>query len=106
MKIEFYEPPMCCPTGLCGPSPDEKLIKLNQDIDILKQKYAGIEIERYMITTHPLKFRENEDVYRMVKDGGKKSLPITTYNGTVIKSGEYPALEEMEKRIGDELSGN
>lgn len=38
MKIEFFEPPMCCPTGLCGPSPDEKIVKLNENIEILKKK--------------------------------------------------------------------
>lgn len=106
MKIEFFEPPMCCPTGLCGPSPDEKLIRLSQNIEYLKNRYPGIEIERYMITTHPMKFRENEDIYKLVKDNGRKILPITAYNGDVIKSGEYPTLEEMEKRIGDELGGN
>lgn len=99
MKIEFFEPPMCCPTGLCGPTPDERLIRLGQDIDFLKNKYPGIEIERYMITTHPLKFRENEDVYKLVKDNGRKILPVTTYNGKVIKTGEYPSLEEMEKEL-------
>lgn len=105
-KIEFYEPPMCCPTGLCGPSPDERLIKLNQNIDFLKKKYPDIEIERYMITIHPLKFRENASVYQLVKDNGRKSLPITTYNDEIIKSGEYPTIEEMEERIGDELNEN
>lgn len=105
MKIEFYEPPMCCPTGLCGPAPDEKLIRLNQNIESLKNKYQGIEIERYMITTHPQKFRENESVYKMVKENGRKCLPITTYNGLIFKSGEYPTIDEMEQRIGDELIG-
>jgi hypothetical protein len=106
MKIEFYEPPMCCPTGLCGPTPDEKLIRLNQDIENLKKEYLGIEIERYMITTHAMKFRENADVYKLVKDEGRKSLPVTTYNGKIFKSGEYPSIDEMEKKIGDELNGN
>lgn len=106
MKIEFFEPPMCCPTGLCGPAPDERLIKLNQDIEFLKNKYQGIEINRYMITTHPLKFRENISVYNLVKDNGRKSLPITTYNDEVLKTGDYPTLDELEEKIGDELNGH
>lgn len=105
MKIEFFEPPMCCSTGLCGPSPDQKLIQLNQDIEYLKKKYPNIEIERYMITTSPLKFRENANVYKIVRENGRKSLPITTYNGEVVKSGEYPTIDEMENKIGDEISG-
>ncbi|MCG0276793.1 MAG: arsenite efflux transporter metallochaperone ArsD [Thermosediminibacteraceae bacterium] len=99
MKIEFYEPPMCCPTGLCGPTVDEKLVKLNENIEFLKKKYPGIEIQRYMITQQPLKFKENQSVYKLIQDKGKEALPITTFNGEVIKVGEYPSLEEMEKKI-------
>ena len=106
MIIEFYEPPMCCSTGLCGPAPDERLIKLSENINYLKDKYSDIKIERYMITTQPLKFRENASVYQLIKENGKNALPITTYNYEIVKIGEYPSLEEMEKRIGDEADGN
>ncbi|WP_432663120.1 arsenite efflux transporter metallochaperone ArsD [Wukongibacter baidiensis] len=102
MKIEFFEPPMCCPTGVCGPSVDEKLVKLMENIEHLKKKYEDIQIERYMITQQPMKFKENEKVYKLVKDNGKKVLPVTTVNGEVIKANEYPTLEEMEKSLGDE----
>lgn len=106
MKLEFFEPPMCCSTGLCGPSVDERLVKLNENIELLKKKYTDIQIERYMITQQPLKFKENESVYKLVQDNGKKVLPITTVNGKVIKTHEYPTLEEIEKSIGDESNGN
>ncbi|MDO7786608.1 arsenite efflux transporter metallochaperone ArsD [Desulforamulus aquiferis] len=99
MKIEFYEPPMCCPTGICGPSVDEKLVKLVENIDTLKKKYTGLEIERYMMTQQPSKFKENDSVYKLVKEQGKDVLPIATFNGEVIKTGGYPTLDEMEKII-------
>jgi len=102
MKLEFYEPPMCCATGLCGPSPDERLVRLSQNINILKEQYPGIEIERYMISQQPLKFRESPEVYKLVTSNGKKILPVTTFNGKVIKSEDYPSLEEMEKIIRGE----
>ena len=81
MRIEFFEPPMCCSTGLCGPTVDETLVRLNEDIGKLKQKFPGIIIERYMITQQPLKFRNNNEVYRLVKVNGRDVLPITTVNG-------------------------
>ncbi len=102
MRIEFFEPPMCCPTGVCGPSVDEKLVRLTENIESLKNKYEGIQIERYMITQHPMKFKENHGVYKLVKDNGRKILPITVINGQVIKTHEYPTLEEMVKSLGDE----
>lgn len=103
MKVEFFDPPMCCSTGICGPSVDQKLVKLTEDI--AKLKGEGIEVERYMISQQPLKFRENQEVYDLVKANGKVVLPITTVNGKVIKSKEYPTYEEIKKHIGDEQIG-
>ncbi|QNO15298.1 arsenite efflux transporter metallochaperone ArsD [Alkalicella caledoniensis] len=100
MKIEFFDPPMCCSTGICGPSVDEKLVKLGEDIAKLKQK--GIEVERYMISQQPMKFRENEEVYKLVRENGKVVLPVTAINGKVFKSKEYPTLEEMLTQLGVE----
>ncbi|PKM80804.1 MAG: arsenical resistance operon transcriptional repressor ArsD [Firmicutes bacterium HGW-Firmicutes-14] len=102
MKVEFFEPPMCCSTGLCGPAPDKTLVRLNQDINNLKEKYPGIIVERYMITQQPLKFRDNEEVYRLVKENSKVILPITTLNGKVINTHRYPALDEIVEAIEGE----
>lgn len=106
MKIEFYEPPMCCSTGICGPSVDERLIRLKENIDTLKNKYEDLEIYRYMISQQPLKFRVNREVYSIVSEQGKKSLPIAAINGKVFKVGDYPSLEEMEKLIEGEKGEN
>jgi hypothetical protein len=99
MKIEFYEPPMCCSTGLCGPSVDESLVKLNENIERIKKEHPEVEVARYMITQQPLKFRENEEVYGLVRDIGKSILPITTVDGNVIATQGYPSWEELEKQI-------
>ncbi|MCC5912128.1 MAG: arsenite efflux transporter metallochaperone ArsD [Clostridiaceae bacterium] len=102
MKIEIYDPPMCCSTGICGPSVDETLVKLQENLETLKKKYSDAVVERYMVTQQPLKFRENEEVYKLVKEKGREILPITTVNGRVIKVNGYATLEEMEKEIGAE----
>lgn len=99
IRLEFFDPPMCCPTGICGPSVDEKLVQLQSDIETLRAKYPDLVIERYMITQQPLKFRENEAVYQLVKEKSRAVLPITALNGKVIKTKQYPALAEMEQRI-------
>jgi len=100
MKLEIFDPPMCCPTGICGPSVDDKLVILSQNLEILKNKYAGIEINRYMITQQPQKFRDNQEVFATIKEKGKEVLPITTVNGRIIKVSGYPSLEEIEKELG------
>lgn len=99
MKIEFFEPPMCCSTGLCGPSVDESLVRLNENIERIKKEYPGVEVVRYMITQQPLKFRENEEVYSLVRDIGQSMLPITTVDGKVITTQGYPTWEELEQQI-------
>lgn len=101
MKIEFFEPPMCCPTGICGPSVDERLVRLKENIELLEKKYEDLEISRYMLSTHPLKFRTNREVYQLIQENGRKALPITAVNRKVMKTGDYPSLEEMESYIAD-----
>ncbi|ABR47202.1 Arsenical resistance operon trans-acting repressor ArsD [Alkaliphilus metalliredigens QYMF] len=99
MKIEIYDPPMCCSSGICGPSVDDTLIKLNEDIELLKKEYPDASVERYMITQQPLKFRENEAVFKMVKEKGKEILPITTVNGKIIKYSGYATYEEIQTHL-------
>jgi len=30
--VEFFDPPMCCPSGLCGPTLDQTLLDVNEMI--------------------------------------------------------------------------
>ncbi len=43
-KIEIFDPAMCCPTGICGPSIDPELIRISIAVNNLKNK--GIDIVR------------------------------------------------------------
>ena len=106
MKLEIFDPAMCCSTGICGPSVDERLVRIKENIEILKGKYEELEIHRYMISTHPLKFRTNRDVFALVKEKGKNALPITTLNGKIVAHGDYLTLDEMQKLIEGEKSEN
>lgn len=99
VRLVFYDPPMCCSSGLCGPNVDDKLVQLQADIETLKASYPNLIIERYMITQQPLKFRENPAVYQLVREKGKQMLPITTINGVVVKTGQYPQLAELKQGI-------
>jgi hypothetical protein len=102
MKVEFFEPPMCCSTGLCGPAPDKTLVQLSEDINKLKEKFPDVIVERYMISQQPLKFRDNEEVYKLVKEHSKEILPVTTLNGRIIKSRNYPSFDEIAAEIEGE----
>ncbi|MBN9645691.1 arsenite efflux transporter metallochaperone ArsD [Terrisporobacter glycolicus] len=102
MKLEIFEPTMCCSTGICGPSVDEKLVKISEDIETLKKEFEGIIIERYQPQTHALKFMANMEVGKLVRENSQKILPITVLDGKVIKSGSYPTLEELKSNLRGE----
>ena len=94
-KFVIYDPPMCCSSGVCGPNPDQALIDIQGTITGLRK--SGVEIERYMITQSPEKFKENPEVIALIQKHQLKVLPITTYNGEIVRMGAYPTLEEFRK---------
>jgi hypothetical protein len=102
MKLEFFEKTMCCSTGICGPSVDETLLKLEENIKILQKRYSDLQVGRYQPQTHGLNFMAAKDVTQFIKEEKMKALPITKVNGVIIKKGEYPTLEEIETALRGE----
>ncbi len=100
MKIEIYDPAMCCSSGLCGPAIDPVLVKVNDAIIALKKQ--GVEVERYNLAQQPKAYMENKTVADLLHKNGKKILPITFVNGAVLKTGGYPAYEDLCTALGIE----
>jgi len=97
LRVEIFDPPLCCPTGLCGPTIDPVLLDVNEMV--LKLKGQGVAVERYLMTTQPQAFLNNAEVYRLVRERQLAALPITVVNGRVIKSGAYPTLAEVRAAL-------
>ena len=100
--VEFFDPPMCCPTGLCGPTLDQTLLDVTDMI--LTLQTDGVRVERYQMTSHPQKFMQNNDVMRLVREQQMAALPITAVRGQVIKTGAYPTLEELRAALNDSVT--
>ena len=96
-QIIIFDPPMCCSSGVCGPDPDATLIDF-QDI-FTKLKQSGIDIERYVITQSPEKFKENPQIIKLIQEQQLKVLPITTVDDNVVKTGSYPTGKEFEEYL-------
>ena len=92
--VEIFDPPMCCPTGLCGPTLDQTLLDVGDMIQALQAD--GLRVERYQMTSHPQKFINNADVMRLVREKQMAALPITAVRGQIIKVGVYPTLTEVQ----------
>lgn len=92
--VEIFDPPLCCPTGLCGPVLDPVLLDVNEMM--LKLKSQGVQVERYLMTAQPQAFMNNPQVFRLIQEQQLAALPITVVDGRVIKIGDYPTLDEVQ----------
>ncbi len=95
--VEIFDPPMCCPTGLCGPVLDQTLLDVNEMILELQSK--GVIVIRYQMASEPNAFLNNPDVMNLVKRDQMNALPITAVNGSIIKSGAYPSLSDVNTAL-------
>jgi hypothetical protein len=95
--VEFFDPPMCCPTGLCGPTLDQTLLDVNEMILALQRD--NLRVERYQMAGNPNAFLDNADVMKLVREKQMEALPIIVVHGKIIKSGEYPALDEVRAAL-------
>lgn len=97
VPVEIFDPPMCCPTGLCGPALDQTLLDVSEMM--LQLAADNIQVERYQMTSHPQAFLNNAEVMRLVRERQMDALPITVVNGRVIKIGSYPTLSEVKSGL-------
>lgn len=97
--IQMYEPAMCCPTGLCGPSIDTDLLRISFIMHHV-QNQPTITAERFNVTNHPDIFVENQQVNQLVMEEGMDCLPITLVDGLLAVKGRYPTTEEFSEWTG------
>ena len=98
--VEFFDPPMCCPTGLCGPTLDQTLLDVNEMILALQRE--NLRVERYQMSSNPKAFLGNAEVMRLVREKEMKALPITVVRGKVVKTGTYPRMDEVKAMLNGE----
>jgi len=96
-EVEIFDPPMCCPTGICGPTIDQTLLDLNEMVMALQSQ--GVSVARYQMTSHPNAFLGNDEVMKLVREQQMASLPITVVRGKVIKTQTYPSLAEVKNHL-------
>ena len=95
--VEIFDPPLCCPTGLCGPVLDTTLIDLSEAL--LAIGLDGVTVARHQMASDPQAFMRNSDVYRLIREHQLAILPVTVVRGRVVKTGAYPTLTELEEEL-------
>ena len=86
-KMYIYEGPMCCSTGVCGPSPDDELMRVSTMV--FKLTRSGASIERYNLTNNPKEFVDNKTVNKLLDEKGDE----------VVMTGKYPSNEEFYEML-------
>ncbi len=101
--VEIFDPPLCCPTGVCGPTVDQTLLDVNEMI--LDLKRDGVRVERYQMAGNPAAFLNNAEVMRLVRERQMEALPITVVRSRVLKVGAYPSLAEVRAALNGGAAG-
>lgn len=100
MKLQVYDPPMCCSTGLCGPNVKPELVNFANDLKWLEQQ--GVTVERFNLASNPAAFMSQEAVKTALHDEGNNCLPLIVVNGSIVSKGAYPSRSQLMKIAGIE----
>ena len=103
MKLQVYDPPMCCSSGVCGPSVDTQLVRFSSDLNWLKTQ--NVEVERYNLSSHPGAFASQDSVKKALEAEGSECLPLILVNGSIVSKGVYPSREILMGFLDPESEG-
>lgn len=92
-RVELFEPAMCCETGVCGPSVDQALIDLREDLRWAATQ--GAEVARHNLSSDPDAFVANPKVTGLMAAFGEQALPAVVVNGDIVLHGRYPSRDEL-----------
>ena len=93
MKIEVFDPAMCCSTGVCGPSVPPALARFAGDLEWLSKR--GVEVVRHNLAHEPQAFIACEPARTALVEQGDEALPLILLDGEPISSGRYPYRSEL-----------
>jgi hypothetical protein len=97
-KLEVFDPPMCCSSGVCGPKVDPVLPRFAGDLEWLKKQ--GVAVTRCNLAQQPLAFAENAAVREALEKEDLACLPLILVDGQIVSRGAYPAREALAAWAG------
>jgi hypothetical protein len=103
-RLEVFDPPMCCSTGVCGPTVDPVLVRFAADLHWLVNQ--GIAVERYNLAQQPQAFAASSVVKSALREHGNKCLPLLLLDGSIVAQGGYPTRTELAQFTGVAFDSN
>ncbi len=98
-QIELFETAMCCQTGVCGPSVDEQLITVREDLRWAESQ--GASVTRHNLTSDPDAFVANLKVTGLMQALGDTALPVLVIDGEIAAHGHYTTRDELTALLAD-----
>ena len=102
--LDVFDPPMCCSTGVCGPSVDPLLAAFAADVDWLTSQ--GVTVTRHNLAQEPQAFVGHPTVKDLLQREGDACLPLVIANGEVVGHGAYPRRAELARIAGIAVSAS
>ena len=96
--LRVFDPPMCCSTGVCGPTVNPVLARFTADLNWLKSQ--GVQVERFNLVQQPDAFAKDSVVEQMLTKDGAECLPLILVDDRVVSQGAYPSREELTAFTG------
>jgi arsenite methyltransferase len=97
-RLQVFDPPMCCSTGVCGPSVNPALPQFAADLAWLQGQ--GVDVERYNLAQQPQAFAANELVRQQLTKYGNDCLPLLVADGQVVSAGVYLNRDQLAGLVG------
>lgn len=96
--IEIFDKPMCCSTGVCGPSVDPALARFADDLRWLAG--LGVRIQRHNPAQNANPFVNNPVVREIMRTEGEAVLPLVFAAGEERCRQRYPERNELATWAG------
>jgi hypothetical protein len=100
-KIEIFDPALCCPTGLCGPSINPDLMRIAAAVEFLRRQ--GVRIVRHNLKDVPQHYVDNLVVNSYLQEHGAEGLPVILLDGKLEIAGKYPTNQQLTDWTGVDL---
>jgi len=97
-KIQVFDPPLCCGTGVCGVDVDTALVSFSADMAWARQN--GAQVERFNLGREPMIFAEDRVVKGYLERSGQEGLPLVLVDGEIALAGRYPNRQELQRWAG------
>lgn len=95
MKIEIFDPAMCCSTGVCGPTVDPELVRIQEALRQIQKQAPSVEVVRYSLSNEPQRYIDNVLVAELLKNEGPECLPVVLVDGQCVSKKCYPENAQL-----------